>query len=108
MAHFYGTLQGNRGEASRLGTKDSGINTIAAGWGGAIRTIRTSVYHSDGRDMYRVELIPWHGSGGSSRVLAQGELCSTAEGPQTLSLAEIRNGTGFERDARFVQVEPRK
>lgn len=37
MAHFYGTLQGNRGEASRLGTKDSGITTYAASWEGAVR-----------------------------------------------------------------------
>jgi len=37
MSHFYGTLQGNRGEATRCGTKKSGIETYAASWKGAIR-----------------------------------------------------------------------
>ena len=31
MAHFRGTVQGNREEASRLGSKSSGIETEAAG-----------------------------------------------------------------------------
>lgn len=32
MAHFRGTLTGNRGEASRLGTKNSGLHGTANGW----------------------------------------------------------------------------
>ncbi len=32
MAHFRGTLQGNRGDASRLGSKDSGLQVTCAGW----------------------------------------------------------------------------
>ena len=32
MAHFIGTLQGNRGAASRLGSKDSGIEATGQGW----------------------------------------------------------------------------
>lgn len=32
MAHFIGYLKGNRGEASRLGTKKSGISAQAQGW----------------------------------------------------------------------------
>lgn len=32
MAHFIGYLLGNRGEASRLGTKSSGITASAQGW----------------------------------------------------------------------------
>lgn len=73
MAHFYGTLQGSRGEASRLGGKASGIQTIAAGWGGAINT---RVWHDerDGVDRFRVELTPWQSSGGESKVLAEGVL----------------------------------
>jgi hypothetical protein len=71
MAQFYGTLQGSRGEASLLGTKFSGLETVAAGWNGAIKT---EVFHRDGRDMYRVTLMPWQGSAGRLRVLAEGEL----------------------------------
>ena len=33
MARFYGILQGNRGQASRLGTAASGINGHIRGWG---------------------------------------------------------------------------
>jgi len=32
MAHFYGSIQGNRGEATRMGTKDSGISAHIRGW----------------------------------------------------------------------------
>ena len=37
MAHFLGTLQGARGEASRLGGKESGLRTVAASWQGSVR-----------------------------------------------------------------------
>jgi hypothetical protein len=32
MAHFYGTVRGNRGEASRTGSKASGMRVSANGW----------------------------------------------------------------------------
>lgn len=32
MATFYGRLQGNRGEATRCGSKDSGIDATAESW----------------------------------------------------------------------------
>lgn len=32
MAHFYGTVQGSREVASRLGTKKSGVRVKAQGW----------------------------------------------------------------------------
>ena len=38
MSHFYSKIQGNRGEATRCGTKDSGVTATAASWTGAIRT----------------------------------------------------------------------
>lgn len=77
MAHFYGKLQGSRGEATRCGSKSSNLTTYAAGWGGAIRTV---VYYDDttGFDMYRVELVPWKGSGGDVTTLAIGKLDSDA------------------------------
>lgn len=33
-------------------------------------------------------------------------LADRIDPPQLLSLADIRNGTGFPKDARFVQVQP--
>ena len=32
MAHFCGTVQGDRGEVSRTGTKNSGVNATTNGW----------------------------------------------------------------------------
>lgn len=76
MSHFYGTLQGSRGQATRCGAKSGGLTTRAAGWGGCIRT---HVWHDDktGLDMYRVTMTPWHGSGGRERVIAEGILDAT-------------------------------
>jgi len=62
MAHFYGTLQGSRGKASRLGTKRSELETVAASWEGSVRV---RLYHdaSTGTDWACVTLQPWHGKG---------------------------------------------
>lgn len=60
MSHFYGTVQGNRGEATRCGSKNSGMDVCCASWDGAIRC-RT--YIQDGEDFVRVEKIPWRGRG---------------------------------------------
>ena len=32
MGHFYGDIQGNRGGASRMGSKDSGFGAHIRGW----------------------------------------------------------------------------
>ena len=69
MSQFYGTLKGSRGEASRSGSKSSGITTYAASWAGAVRVC---VYEdSEGREMARVELVRWQGRG-SERKLYHG------------------------------------
>ena len=38
MGHFIGYIKGNRGDASRIGTKKSGIDATARGWniGGSV------------------------------------------------------------------------
>ena len=38
MSHFYSKIQGGRGEATRCGTKNSGVTGCVASWDGAIRT----------------------------------------------------------------------
>lgn len=69
MSHFYGTLQGSRGEATRAGSKDSGLTAVAASWEGAVRV---TLHHSgDGKDVATVELIPWQGAG-INKVLYHG------------------------------------
>ena len=72
MSHFYGKMQGGRGEATRTGTKGSGMATYAAGWGGAIRTV---LFYDEATktDRYRVEQVSWKGVG-VYRLLAEGEV----------------------------------
>ena len=61
MAHFMGTVKGASGEASRLGGKESGLCTYAAGWGGAIRV---AIWCDDsGVDRFRIEQVEWKGRG---------------------------------------------
>jgi hypothetical protein len=80
MAHFYGTVQGHRGEASRLGAKSAGIHTEAAGWSGCI-DVQVFFNEKDQRDEFIVRLKPWGSSGGESRVIAEGILDSGITDP---------------------------
>lgn len=62
MAHFIGYLQGSRGEASRLGTKKSGITASVNGWDFGIKVClyhdettgkdKATVYSTDGSNGY--------------------------------------------------------
>jgi len=62
MAHFYGTIKGSCGKASRLGTKASGLHTVTASWHGAVSVYLW--YDADSsQDMVRVSLMPWRGQG---------------------------------------------
>ena len=71
MSHFYGVLNGAKGEATRAGTKRSGLTVTAASWVGAIR-VELSL-DAEGRDCFRVLQTPWHGAG-VSELLAEGIL----------------------------------
>ena len=65
-SHFRGVVQGNRGEAKRDGTLDSGMVTYCASMKGAIKV---SAYVDDkGRDRVRVEKQPWYGVGKSMLI----------------------------------------
>jgi hypothetical protein len=66
MSHFYGTVQGARGKATRTGGKDNGLTTIAASWGGAVETVL--YVDEQGHDCARVSLIPWKGKGASALI----------------------------------------
>ena len=61
MSRFYGTVQGNRGEASRGGSTSSGLTTYCASWRGAIRC--AAYVDKDGKDCVRVEKTTWQGAG---------------------------------------------
>lgn len=69
MSHFYGVLNGSRGETTRAGTKRSGLSVTAASWRGAIRV--ELFLDQNGDDCFRVLQTPWHGEG-ISELLAEG------------------------------------
>ena len=71
MAHFYADIKGCRGEASRLGSKASGIIAHVASWAGSVRV---SISHDEktGEDWACVSLEPWHNGAGVSRLLYSG------------------------------------
>ena len=67
MSHFYGVVAGNRGQATRGGTKTSGYLTIAASWDGAIQ-VRLSYDPKTDKNHYVIYQSKWHGKGVESEI----------------------------------------
>lgn len=78
MAHFYGTMKGSRGEATRCGTQTSGMRVVCASWDGAIRC---HAFAKDGMDWVIVTVGPWMGQGPTERVLYDGPLGENGRKP---------------------------
>lgn len=76
MSHFYGSIKGTKGEATRCGDKHRGYRAVAAGWGGAIevRLVHQLQHGVVGVDMFDVRLIQWGSSSGGDILLASGPL----------------------------------
>lgn len=72
MSYFYGTVQGNRGEGTRGGSKASGLETYCASWNGAVKC-RVYFNEEKKQDWVRVELTQWHGEG-VNRLLYEGAI----------------------------------
>lgn len=68
MAHFYASIQGNRGEATRMGSKDSGIEGHIRGWSIGARVV---VSHIDGKDVVRVYKTGGSGGAGFPQLVAE-------------------------------------
>ena len=70
MAQYRGTISGQRGEASRLGSKRSGLNVKAASWSGAVSV---SLWYDEKNDVdvCEVRLTTHHGHG-TDRLLYSG------------------------------------
>lgn len=64
MAQFRAVIEGQRGSASRLGSKQSGMTAHVDGWNAGV-TVRASV-DSEGRDVFTV-----YQTGGSNRVTSE-------------------------------------
>ena len=76
MAHFFASIQGQRGKATRLGSKASSINATVASWQGAV-DVRLWHNGATGEDMAEVSLIPW-GNSGVHKVLFTGPVSGLA------------------------------
>lgn len=75
MARFYGTIQGARGEATRLGHASSGLRVTAQSWEGRVY-VNLSADGDD--DRFHVKIVDYHGKtlksfGGKFRDLKGGE-----------------------------------
>jgi len=67
MAQFYGSVKGQRGTVSRLGTAKSGLTTVAASWAGAIEV---DVWRGEnGVDYFSVCMVPWKGAGARQTLI---------------------------------------
>lgn len=68
MAQFRSVIRGMRGEASRLGSKQSGMSAHVDGWhtGATVR-----IDHIDGRDRVSVYRTAGSNSNGSKTLVAQ-------------------------------------
>lgn len=83
MAHFIGYLRGTRGEASRLGGKDHGIQTRVQGWKSGAKIIGR---HIDAKD--RFEIYMTGGSDAASREKLVAVIIQDENGEPTLQLAD--------------------
>lgn len=68
MSHFYASIEGSRGMATRAGSKSSGMQGHIRGWNvGA----RVAVNHEDGHDVVRVYRTTGSNSYGLSELIAE-------------------------------------
>ena len=62
MSHFHGSVKGNRGAATRGGSKNSGYKSYAASWDGAIE-VRLDHDPATKKDNYVIWQVPHNGKG---------------------------------------------
>ena len=68
MGHFYGEIQGNRGEATRMGTKSSGFVAHIRGWNVGCRVVCD--VDEDGYDVIDVYKTKGSNDYGSSELIS--------------------------------------
>lgn len=66
MARFRGTVLGMKGEASRLGSKENGLNVVANGWESGIHV--EAYVNDEGQDCFNVFLTKGSGGYGSKLI----------------------------------------
>ena len=68
MAHFYADVQGNRGQATRCGSKESGIRGHIRGWNVGCRVV---CYATDTEDVVEVYRTEGSNGGGREQLIAK-------------------------------------
>jgi len=68
MAQFYASIKGNREEATRMGTKESGIYGYIRGWNIGVRV---EMMHIDGKDICRVYKTSGSNGSSGSKLIAE-------------------------------------
>lgn len=71
MAQFLGSVQGQRGEATRLGSKNSGLVVRANGWQSGVKVVAGT--NSDGVDVFDI-----YATGGSGYGTGQGLIATVS------------------------------
>lgn len=85
MAHFIGYLRGTRGEASRLGGKDNGIQSRVQGWQSGVKVIGR---HIDARDRFEIYMTCGSDSDSASREKLIAVVNQDENGEPALQLAD--------------------
>lgn len=68
MAHFYGSMQGSRGQVTRMGTKNSGMTAHIRGWNIGAKVVLT---HRNGVDVVEVYRTSGSTGGGNDVQIAE-------------------------------------
>ena len=73
MAHFRATIKGQRGQASRLGSKSGGMEVTVRGWNAGL-TITARHDESTGEDIFEVASDGGSNSAPKARIVLNGEV----------------------------------
>lgn len=116
VARFRATVQGHKGETSRLGGEKSGITTIAAGWNTAVKVVAKTYRVSDKElhDFFEIYIVDVP-TGKEHRIaciqelpsenifnVPEGTVCFTPWGTEDSEALDKHNQAAFY--ARFQEV----
>ena len=74
MSHFYGEMQGNRGEVSRTGSKTSGFSAHIRGWNIGVKI---QCWHDEKTNKDEIHIYQ---TGGSSKPAVLKEIATLIQG----------------------------
>ncbi len=77
MSHFYANIQGSRGEATRCGTKNSGLSSHVRGWNVGVKVY---IVYNEAEDRDEIHIEATGGSNGG-RYTPIGKVIETENGP---------------------------